>query len=175
MKKDQLRNPILIYESALEEKLSKTQRASSNHSLSWKHQSKVLLETDDETDFCNAVKWCGNNGNVARTVDMEEVRKFAEVLFKHKKDICSGEYWGEKIELKRKPYSWISKICHIINPKMYPIIYDEYNKKTFGFNTFLEYKRIVEELRNYSKNKSDEELYEIDAILWAKQLPYQLL
>ena len=53
--------------------LTDIQRAHYEMSLSWKINSGLLLNADDEKDFKSAVRWCGAYGNVSRTVSVDNV------------------------------------------------------------------------------------------------------
>ena len=152
-------------------KLNRTQKASSNLSQEWKRQSKLLLDTEDISEFRDAVVWCGKGGNVLRTLEKKFVQEFSEFLFNNKNEINNGNFKLSSLQNfgKKRPLSWASKIIHIMNPKKYPIIYDGNIRKVLGIKTIKQYeKRLIEE-RKLSKKMNDNDLYKYDSDIWASQ------
>lgn len=149
------------------------QQADSAMSVEWKKQSRKLLQnaidTEDLKELTKAIIWCGTYGNVIRSVKKGEMEEFAEYILNNKKDILTGKY---KVAKKWNPNeksaaSYVSKICHILNPQAYPVIYDSRTKKRFKWNDMKKYNDNLQEWRNDCKNKSDVDLYKKDSDLWA--------
>lgn len=159
---------IAKYLSASTNGFSPIQKANYNHSLSWKKQSKQLLSTKDLSDFKKAIRWCGVAGNVARTVKKERQEEFAKILFSHLDEINNGTFMSWNNLDIGKPVSWISKICHIINPHMYPIIYDIEIRNKLGIRNLDEYFHFIEVLRSRVKSIKADDIYKLDSIIWAE-------
>lgn len=149
--------------------LSKVQLSDYYHSLSWKRNCNRLFKRSlSKLDFLNAVKWCGTNGNVARTVKTEYFEEFVDYLYVHRKDIESGTFDFKNIRVfgLTKPISWVSKVCHILYPKMYPIIFDRNTRIYFGVKTLNEFIEKMFSLRGniiLAKN-----IFKYDSAIWAK-------
>ena len=161
---------------------------------------KYLIDAitrDDEKDFEDVVRFIGIQWGVIRTVlsddkakcnecnqnpteeenqqESELIKKmifsnFVENLWENKKKILSGEYtdWTKE----GHPHSYESKICFLINPKHYKIIFDAQNRKSLGKSTYKaeEWQGIV---NNYFEdNKLDslsiDEIFLNDCNLWLK-------
>lgn len=149
------------------------ERANIEHAVSWKENSYNLLnEANDEASFMDAVKWCGTNGNVARTVRKDSVKPFSDYIFSHRKDIKTGCFDLRTIESFDgvKPISWVSKICHILNPQQYPLIYDEFVRKHFSINTIEEFWNLLLNEREKYQDKKNRQIYRGEASIWAESI-----
>ena len=146
-------------------------KANIEHAISWKKQSHDLLSSaKNKKDFKAAVLWCGSNGNVIRSIDTEEQENFSNYVYSIKEKVLNGTFDLRDIEKKFKnktPRSWISKICHILNPQMYPIIYDTNVCKKLKVNNINQFWDKLINKRKTSKGKSDEEIYRKEAEIWA--------
>ena len=115
-------------------------------------------------------------GGVLRAVS--DFPKFADYIYKQLPKIEKGSFdifTEEKFKDKRAT-SFISKICHILNPRDYPIIYDNYNRKNLNvINDDERHKKLNEIIKKYKKEQTGkeslEDLYMIDSKLWAKGVP----
>ena len=97
------------------------------------------IEGENEEAFKNAVIAMGKTYNVLRTLPKQEENelnenireKFFEDLWKNKEEIKEGNYawWSKEIE-GQYFYSYLSKVCYLISPEKYKIIYDSNNKTT---------------------------------------------
>ena len=141
-------------------------------SVCWKKTSHTLLTTaKDFESFADAVKWCGKVGNVTRTVSNKDFPDFVEYILDNKEDILNGNF--ELVNVKAfsgsKPVSWVSKICHILNPQKYPYIYDQFILKHFDITTAEEYDNLNLSLRVFRRNTSNEDAYSVDSEVWATE------
>ncbi len=80
------------------------------------------LEENNMNLFYNLVEHIGKAWHVSRTVAVEEKDGFVESLWNHRAEIQSGKYEWNKSEYEA--YSYESKICFLINPVHYKLIYD---------------------------------------------------
>lgn len=134
-----------------------------------------LLDTIENNDF-DAFKECvlnlGTEWHVIRTVKKNSQIKFIEHLWNNISDIKSGKYKGwEKSNFKA--YSFESKVCFLINPQHYKIIYDTNNMKALKrrTNKCINHKNWQEAADKYYednyKGVTDiQEIFEIDFELW---------
>ena len=112
--------------------------------------------------------------NVIRTVEKENQKDFCKNLWDNRKKIQNGTYSGWA-ESHYDAYSYESKVCFLINPQYYKLIYDSNNKEalheeTDKWFTPIEWQDAADkyyEEHNY-KSKTDEEIFEIDYKLWIK-------
>lgn len=132
----------------------------------------------------------GNRGSVARTVPKENLESFAETIFENYPKIKEGKILKEDVfdifsvkydnskdknpvkdnESKGKnPLSYITKICHIINPKGCPLIWDSKVREALKIKSKTQYKEVLINARNTVSegNYSDEEIYDIESAIWA--------
>ena len=72
------------------------------------------------------VEQIGKDWHVSRTVENEEKKEFREDLWKNKEAILSNKYEWNKSQYSA--YSYESKICFLLNPVYYKLIYDGLNK-----------------------------------------------
>lgn len=134
-----------------------------------------LLDTIENNDF-DAFKECvlnlGTEWHVIRTVKKNSQIKFIEHLWNNISDIKSGKYKGlEKSNFKA--YSFESKVCFLINPQHYKIIYDTNNMEALKrrTNKRINHKNWQEAADKYYednyKGVTDiQEIFEIDFELW---------
>ena len=90
-------------------------------------------------------------------------------LFEQKKYIERGEFnIAETIEFgEKRPLSWVSKVCHIMNPQSYPFIYDKYIRSLIELPNIERFMCWTESIRDKTKEWNDEEIYRLDSDLWA--------
>lgn len=150
--------------------------------LHWKSGSRYLLYKymNDKCTFekiLNSVVGKGGGG-VLRNVKKEYFSQFSEYVQKNFRRIEKGEFDIFSVETfpDKQPISFISKICHIINPRNYPIIYDSYVKRALGIkdNKHLQenWNQCVDEIKHLQKGtESYEELYLVDSKYWLKGAP----
>lgn len=154
-------------------KLDRIQIANRDYSISWKEVGfRLFNDSNNEVQCFDAIKWCGRTGNVSRTVTKEKLDQFC-------KDVCdllpiikSGVFnlkSFNKTYPRSKPYSWVSKICHIINPKDYPLIYDSNVCKHFNLKNIDDFNELLEEAKNIFKGKTEREIYEYESSVWASE------
>ena len=94
---------------------------------------KIYIEKDEES-FKNAVIAMGNTYGVLRTLPKEETKReaFFKDIWDNREEIKSGKYdWTKEIE-GRHFWSYLSKVCYLISPEKYKIIYDSNNKTSLG-------------------------------------------
>ncbi len=151
----------------------RVEHANINHAVSWKENSYYLLMfAKDLKSFADAVKWCGVGGGVTRTVRTDDFMDFVRYVFENKANILSGTFDLRNITYcsRVKPVSWISKICHILNPQKYPLIFDEFVKKHLEVNTVEDFWDKLIKKRECSKNKDNIEIYKEEARIWAESI-----
>lgn len=140
----------------------------------WKVESHDLLlkYKKDKAGFREILhSVVGKGSGVLRNVKKDDFPSFAEYVRKNLSKIESGEYDIFSVESfsGKKPTSFISKICHIVNPKDYPIIWDENVRKVLKVGSSRkEWQNKLEEFKSKQKCKTNEELYKIDSNLWAQ-------
>lgn len=155
------------------------------------------LTRNDEKDFNDVVKFIGIQWGVIRTVLSDDTakcnecnqnpteeenlqesdvikkmtfKKFVDNLWDNKNKILSGEYtdWTKE----GHPHSYESKICFLINPKHYKVIFDSQNRKSLGKSNCKagEWQDIVN--KYFEDNKLDslsiDEIFLNDCNLWLK-------
>ena len=153
-------------------KLTHIQKANYEHSLSWKENGyKLLKAAKDEKEFSEAVLWCGITGNVSRTVIKRSFKEFSNYLFNKRQEILEGKYSLLIVKEfdNKKPISYISKVCHILNPHGYPLIFDSYVRDAVNITTLEEFNKLIVILREEVNTKTREEIYKIDSALWASK------
>lgn len=95
--------------------------------------NKYIKDKDKES-FKNAVIAMGNTYGVLRTLPKEEKKRdaFFKDIWDNREKIKSGKYdWTKEIE-GRHFWSYLSKVCYLISPEKYKIIYDSNNKTSLG-------------------------------------------
>ena len=84
------------------------------------------IAKNDKEAFKKCVEQIGKDWHVSRTVENEEKKEFREDLWKNKEAILSNKYeWNKSLY---SAYSYESKICFLLNPVYYKLIYDGLNK-----------------------------------------------
>ena len=163
---------ITIYKNAYS-KLNNIQKANTDYSVCWKKTSKQLFDQAiiDEIEFIEAVVWCGRIGYVLRSVKKERRKTFSDWLYKKQQNIRNGSFsiFEEPFADGKNPISWISKICHIINPSCYPIIYDSHIRKIFKIKIDIDFNYVSGVIKKEIEKDSlsDDEIYLRDSSLWA--------
>ena len=84
------------------------------------------IAKNDKGAFKTLVEQIGKDWHVSRTVETEEKEEFREDLWKNKEAILSNKYEWNKSQYSA--YSYESKICFLLNPVYYKLIYDGLNK-----------------------------------------------
>ena len=89
------------------------------------------IAKNDKGAFKKCVEQIGKDWHVSRTVQTKDKYKFREDLWESRNAILSHEYtWNTYNDKKHyKAYSYRSKICFLLNPVYYKLIYDGLNKK----------------------------------------------
>lgn len=86
------------------------------------------IKDEDKESFKNAVIAMGNTYGVLRTLPRINREAFFKDIWDNRKKIKSGEYdWTKKIE-GRHFWSYLSKVCYLVSPEKYKIIYDDNNR-----------------------------------------------
>ena len=84
------------------------------------------IAKNDKEAFKKCVEQIGKDWHVSRTVENEEKKEFREDLWKNKEAILSNKYeWNKSLY---SAYSYESKICFLLNPVYYKLMYDGLNK-----------------------------------------------
>ena len=127
------------------------------------------MTASNKEEFKAAVLWCGSIGNVIRSIDTEEQDNFSNYVYSIKEKILDGSFDLKNIEsFKNKtPRSWVSKICHILNPQQYPIIYDANVCSNLKLKTMNQFWDELTKRREDSTNKTREEIYRKESEIWA--------
>ncbi|MEE0878960.1 MAG: hypothetical protein UH788_06755 [Treponemataceae bacterium] len=89
------------------------------------------IKDEDKESFKNAVIAMGNTYGVLRTLPRINREAFFKDIWDNREEIKSGEYdWTKKIEgiEGRHFWSYLSKVCYLISPEKYKIIYDNNNR-----------------------------------------------
>lgn len=118
------------------------------------------IEKNEYESFRDCILNLGTEWNVIRTVEKENQKDFCKNLWNNRKNIQNGTYnWAES---PYKAYSYESKVCFLINPQYYKLIYDSKNrdalhKKTASRQTgrmllINIMKNIKEIMKNIKKN-----------------------
>lgn len=98
---------------------------------------------------------------------------FCKNLWDNRKNIQNGTYSGWA-ESPYKAYSYESKVCFLINPQYYKLIYDSNNKETLHEETDkwftpIEWQDAADKYYEEHKLEKDvEKIFEIDYYLWNK-------
>ena len=78
--------------------------------------------------------------------------------------------WNQVKEFdNKKPISYISKVCHILNPHGYPLIFDSYARDAVNITTLEEFNKLLVNLREEVNIKTRKEICKIDSALWASK------
>lgn len=149
-----------------------TIEADREHSISWKKNGRsLLIEASDFESFQKAVKWCGETGNVSRTVKNEYIENFSKYLFRKRQQIKNGTFDISKTKKfgRSTPHSWVSKICHILSPQKYPYIYDEFIRKHFNISSINDFQEAILAERKLCADMSFDDIYFRDSDIWANE------
>ena len=102
------------------------------------------IAKNDKGAFKKCVEQIGKDWHVSRTVETEEKEEFREDLWKNKEAILSNKYEWNKSQYSA--YSYESKICFLLNPVYYKLIYDGLNKKAL-----TEFYKSINDTRKVNK------------------------
>ena len=144
-------------------------------SVSWKvHAHTMLKEAKaDKEAFCTVLEnMVGKIGSVLRSVNINERQKFFSYIFENYGDICKGDFdiFGvkETLGLSKDPLSFTSKICHIVSPQHYPLIWDSKVRKQLNIgDSRKKFKKELEQAKENTKGFSDEQIYGRESEIWA--------
>ena len=165
-------------------------------SFTWKDESHKMLEsavkaykkesiTTEEKDdakkaFTLAVTtMIGGYGSVARTLSTKD--SFMELVLNNYENIKKGKIGlndndndkfnifnlKDTLNLSKEPLSYITKICHIINPNGCPIIWDKNIRDALDIKNKDTYKKYLKKIRNFVKEYDRTDIYNIDSAIWA--------
>lgn len=152
---------------------SKIKEYNKKISLAWKQESHDLLMEawNDRVAFEKVLlEMVGKNGNVLRSVKKTEQHGFCSRIFENREAIKGGTFNIFSLNgiCSKNPLSYISKICHIINPKAYPLIWDSHVMKKLRINYRRDrWDEKVAEERERVANLSEKEAYENESAIWA--------
>ena len=109
------------------------------------------IKAGNEDAFKNAVIAMGNTYHVLRTLPKKYRKAFFEDIWKYKEEIKKGNYawWSKEIE-GQYFYSYLSKVCYLISPEKYKIIYDKNNR--IRLNELYRENELIWEHENWQKN-----------------------
>lgn len=137
------------------------------------------IEKNEYESFKDCVLNLGIEWHVIRTVKKVKREDFYKNLWDNRKKIQNGTYSGWA-ESPYDAYSYESKVCFLINPQYYKLIYDSNNKEalheeTDKWFTPIEWQDVVD--KYYEKDKKEflksekdvEKIFEIDYYLWNKE------
>lgn len=153
---------------------------------------RIIEEHKDETnfpeDFLHLVIFIGKDWHVKRSLPHKAESSFAEHLWKNKDKIKDGSYkWTSsdfvaerKNKVKTHLYSYESKICFLIAPEKYKLIYDSHNIESMekeqkdghlpkNLKISIEnWQEVVEEYykKNHPDAKTDDDFFEVDFETW---------
>ncbi len=157
--------------------LTRTQKASYEYSLVWKRISsdlfKEAIQQNSVKAFKKAVRWCGGAGNVSRSVSSDDFDSFASYLWGNKGNIKNGVFSLSDVKRfgGKTPVSWTSKICHIISPSKYPVIYDSKVREALEIRSINAFWNLMLFLRDKGPIKPSP--WELDSAIWASELDNQ--
>ena len=155
-------------------RLTRTQRASYEYSLVWKKISsdlfKEAIQQNSMDTFKKAVRWCGGAGNVSRSVSAVDFDSFVSYLWGNKGNIKRGTFSLNDVKRfgGKAPVSWTSKICHIIRPSKYPVIYDSKVREALEIRNINVFWNLILLLRERRPIRPSE--WKLDSAIWASEL-----
>lgn len=127
------------------------------------------IEHDAYESFKDCVLNLGIEWHVIRTVKKVKREDFCKNLWNNRKNIQNGTYnWWTGAP------SYESKVCFLINPQYYKLIYDSNNKETLHEETDkwftpIEWQDAADKYYEEHKLEKDvEKIFEIDYYLWNK-------
>lgn len=138
--------------------------------IQWGVIRTVLSDDKAKCNECNQNPTEEENLQEAEVIKKMTFKNFVDNLWKSKKKILSGEYtdWTKE----GQPHSYESKICFLINPKHYKVIFDSQNRKSLKKSKCKaeEWQDIVN--KYFEDNKLDslsiDEIFLNDCNLWLK-------
>lgn len=161
-------------------------------SIKWKNESYNMLDSaynaykkakikkekeDAKAAFALAItKMIGGYGSVARTLSSKT--EFVKLILNNYENIQKGIIGlnndkfnifnlKKTLNLSKEPLSYITKICHIINPNGCPLIWDFKIRDALGIKNKKTYKDYLEKMRNFVEKYNREDIYNIDSTIWA--------
>lgn len=150
--------------------------------LHWKTESRKLMikyEKDEKAfeEILHSVVGKGGGG-VLRNISKDYFSKFSKYILDNLASIKNGTFDIFKVKKfpDKQPVSFASKICHILNPKAYPVIYDSRVRTALKIgsskNTEKKWNEKVSEIKSSLTGKeSVEDLYNKDFDYWIKGSP----
>ena len=139
----------------------------------WKIESAKLIDQykDNKKDFEKILHdVVGRGSGVLRNIKTEDFPNFAEYVRKNLSKIEAGNFdiFSVKEFSGKKLKSFISKICHIVNPKDYPLIWDANVRKALKIGeSKKKWDDIISELKQKQHGKKNEDIYLHDSELWS--------
>lgn len=149
------------------------------------------IDKDNEDLFEWCLKKIGTEWHVSRTVPEEQLDDFIKYMWNNKEKIKEGAYhYWEADEYKSlkinkenryffavsRPCSFESKICFLINPQKYFLIYDGNNRnalKAKGYKdkdvTIENFNETAKEYMKKQNPKTEEDYFKEDYKLWSSQ------
>lgn len=124
------------------------------------------IEKNEYESFKDCVLNLGTEWNVIRTVEKENQKDFCKNLWDNRKNIQNGTYNGWTGEPSYK-----SKVCFLINPQYYKLIYDSKNRDALHEKNCkpAKWQDVVDKYYEEHKLEEDvEKIFEIDYDLWIK-------
>ena len=152
----------------------------------FKAYSKATEESDKnnaKAAFSLAIEeMIGGYGSVARTITINK-EEFLNTILDNYPNIKKGiiglknddEFnifqLHENLNLEKDPLSYITKICHIVNPKKCPLIWDIQIRDAFNLrnsaNGKTVYKKYIETACKLVNKYKSEEVYSLESTIWA--------
>ncbi|WP_440557972.1 hypothetical protein [Treponema succinifaciens] len=134
------------------------------------------IERDDSESFRKCILNLGIEWHVIRTVKKVKRDDFCKNLWDNRKNIQNGTYSGWA-ESPYDAYSYKSKVCFLINPQYYKLIYDSKNRdaineencKPANWQDVVD-KYYEKDKKEFLKSEKDVlKIFEIDYYLWNKE------
>ena len=141
----------------------------------WKIESAKLIDQykGNKKDFEKVLHdVVGRGSGVLRNIKTEDFPNFAEYVRSNLSKIEAGNFdiFSVKEFSGKKPTSFISKICHIVNPKAYPLIWDTNVRKALKIGeSKKKWDEKISELTQQLTGKEKEEIYEYDSKRWSEE------
>ncbi len=133
---------------------------------------KAIAKNDREA-FKACVEQIGKNWGVCRNVETENKAGFGEDLWNNRAAILSGAYTGWE-NSPYSAYSYESKVCFLLNPLHYKLIYDSQTQTALNESVRSKWQERVERYYRETLQFVPEDETDIDRIfredykLWAK-------
>lgn len=144
------------------------------------------ISADNEELFKKVVEFIGTQWGVRRTISNKKISseeekeiseiesnfdKFVKHLWNNKEKIFDGTFTVNELSLNANSYE--SKICFLLNPCFYKIIFDSHNRKAIGKEKcdYSEWQKEVDVYyeKTFGKNTyTIEEYFLNDCKLWLK-------